>query len=375
MRRVALFLPSLAGGGAERVFVHLANAFAGRGITTDLLLAAATGPYLSEVRSGVGVRELGGKGVSRSIPGLARHIRTSKPDVVLSALDHANVAAIVARALSGTRSRCIVCVRSVPSVWRLRTRSARGRLLFRAMRWSYPRADRLVANSSAVRDDVVASLGMPADRIAVVPNPVNIEEIDTLAREPLNDDWLNDDSAPVILGVGRLESLKDFPTLLEAFAKVRARRECRLLILGEGPDRERLEARRGELRLDDDCRMPGFVANPFPWIRRASLLVSSSISEGCPNIVLQALACGTPIVATDSVGGVSEVLEKGRWGDLVPVGDAGAMAAAIEASLLRTDHPDGRIRAADFSEEKIVDRFLEVMEQSCRSRSDAGVRS
>ena len=206
-----------------------------------------------------------------------------------------------------------------------------------------------------------ACSAIPADAIDVIYNPVNLVRIEEGSRAPIGHDWLAEGAPPVILGVGGLAPLKDFATLIRAFAIVRSRRECRLAILGEGPERERLLAIARQAGAADDFLMPGFVPNPFPWMRRARVFVSSSLTEGCPNALMQALALGTAIVSTNAIGGSAEILEDGRWGRLVPVDRPDAMAAAIDECLEAGADPQARKRAADFSHERIARQYLEVL--------------
>lgn len=358
---VALFLPTLEGGGAERVFVELANAFAARGCRVDLALASAQGPYLADVSRPVRVVDFGVRRVSSALPALARHLRSERPHAILSGLDHANVVAILARRLAGGRTRAVVSVRSVPSEVYRRANSPASRLLLRVMRVAYRYADAIVANSGAVAVDLARLLRTSTDGIHVIHNPVNLAEIERLSREAVDHPWTADGAMPVVIGVGSLAPLKDFTTLILAFAAVRARRECRLVILGEGPEREALMGVARRAGVDEDVLMPGFQANPFAWMRRAAVFVSSSVTEGCPNALMQALALGMPIVSTDSVGGSAELLEHGRWGKLVPAGSPSTMADAIDECLSSGPIAGTRGRAADFSHERIADRYLDVL--------------
>lgn len=358
---IALFLPSLAGGGAERVFVDLANEFAARGRRVDLVLAAAEGPYLHDVSSVVRVVDLGAPRMLRALPRLVRYLRAERPAAILSGLDHANVVAIVARRLAGGSTRSVISMRSVPSEVYRRAGAGGSRVLLQFMRASYRFADAIVANSTAVADDLSRLLRIPVDGIEVIYNPLDLARIEELSRAPIQHDWLVAGAAPVVLGVGSLSALKDFATLIRAFAIVRSRRACRLVILGEGPERERLLALTRQAGIAEDVLLPGFERNPFVWMRRACVFVSSSVTEGCPNALMQALALGKPIVSTSAVGGSAEILEDGRWGRLVPVDDPVAMAVAIEACLDATETPATRDRAADFSHERIACRYLEVL--------------
>jgi glycosyltransferase involved in cell wall biosynthesis len=359
--KLLIFLPSLDGGGAERVFVELANTFSAAGVPVDLALARASGPYLSEVAPSVRIVDFGGRGVLRSLPQLARHLRTQQPEVMLSALQHANFVAVLARQLGRRQTRCVVSTRSVLSMLKHETGTLSAWCVIGASRLAYPLADAVIANSAGVAADLAGFMGVPRQRIHVIHNPLSIASIERLSREPPEPAGSDATGSRLILSVGRLSGLKDFPTLLRAFALVRRTHSCRLAILGEGPDRQRLEALANRLGVRGELSLPGFIANPFAWMRHAALFVSSSIAEGCPNALMQALACGTQVVSTDCPGGSREILEDGRWGRLVPVGDAPAMARAITATLDAADAPDVRRRAADFSLEKIARRYLEVL--------------
>lgn len=361
MRKILIFLPSLDGGGAERVFVELANTFSSSGVSVDLALARATGPYLSELAPSVRVVDFSCPGVLRSLPQLARHLRTERPEAMLSALEHANVVSVLARRIARRQTRCVISTRSVLSMLKHEVGVLNAWRVTQASRLAYPFADAVIANSAGVAADVACFMRIPRERIHVIHNPLSIESIDRLSREPPEGAGIDAAAAPLILSVGRLSGLKDFPTLLRAFALARRTHACRLAILGEGPERRRLESLASRLGIGSGLLLPGFVANPFAWMRSAALFVSSSISEGCPNALMQALACGTRVVSTDCIGGSREVLDNGKWGELVPVGDAVAMARAITAALDATDQVDVRRRAADFSLEKTARRYLEVL--------------
>ena len=358
---VALFLPSLAGGGAERVFVELANEFAARGLAVDLVLASREGPYLGDVSSAVRVVDLGSRRILRALPPLVRYLRSARPATLLSALDHANVIAVLARRLAGSSTRCVVSMRSVPTEVYSRVSSVWGRLLLRFIKATYRFADAIIANSHAVARDLSRVLGIPVDKINVIYNPLDLARIEAASRETLAHGWLAEGMPPVILGVGSLTPLKDFGTLIRAFAIVRSHRPCRLVILGEGPERGRLAAMARQAGIADDVLMGGFETNPFAWMRHAKVFVSSSLTEGCPNALMQALAVGTPIVSTDAAGGTSEILENGHWGRLVPVAAPGAMAAAIDECLDAGANPRARTRASDFSHDLIASQYLDLL--------------
>jgi glycosyltransferase involved in cell wall biosynthesis len=338
--------------------VQLANEFSALGLRVHLLLAAARGPYLKEVADGVRIVDLGAKGVLKSLPKLVKHLRSERPAALLSALDHSNIVAILACWIAGTDAKCVISMRSVPSAVYRQKGVARKWILPMLMRKTYRFADRVIANSQVAASDLIGKFRVPARKLTVIYNPLDLELIERLNQERIESGWLRQSSSPLILGVGSLAVLKDFPTLIRAFAVVRSKRECRLAILGEGPDRLELENLVAELGLQKDVHFPGFIDNPFAWMRFAEVLVCSSLTEGCPNVLMQALACGTAVVSTDCVGGCSEILEGGRWGRLVPIGDAQAMAESILAILNGAERVDARMRAADFAIGKIACAYL-----------------
>lgn len=360
---VSLFVPSLRGGGAERAMVTLANGFAERGLKVDLVLASAEGPYLSEVSSGVNIIDLKSSRVLASLPGLVRYLRKVRPEAMLSALSHANVIATLACMLARTDVRLVVSERSNLSMSSSKPQNLRGRAVLPLMRWVYRKADGVVAVSKGVADDLAKNIDLPRDRISVIYNPVVTSGLIEKSRMPLEHLWLREGKPPVILGVGRLTPAKDFATLIRAFAQVRAQRECHLVILGEGELRAELEQLITSLGIVDSVQLPGFTENPFAWMSRVQLFVLSSRWEGLPNVLIQAMACGAAVVSTNCPSGPDEILEDGRWGKLVSVGDVEALAGAIVATLDTPQErlPDVRQRSGDFAQELAVDGYLKVL--------------
>lgn len=360
---VALFVPSLRGGGAERAMVTLANGFADRGLGVDLVLARAEGVYLSEVSPGVNVVDLQSHRVLASLPALVRYLRQRRPQAMLSALSHANVIAIMACMLSRIAVRLVVSERSNLSMSSSKPQNWRARIMLPLMRMGYPKTDGVVAVSGGVADDLARTIDLSRDRISVIYNPVVTPELLEKSREPLLHPWLGEGKPPVILGVGRLTQAKDFATLIRAFARVHAKRDCRLVILGEGELRGELERLVASLGIVDSVQLPGFSGNPFAWMSRVRLVVLSSRWEGLPNVLIQAMACGTAVVSTDCRSGPDEILEEGKWGALVPVGDVEALAGAIATTLdtPREQLPDVRRRAGDFAQGLAVDGYLQVL--------------
>ena len=360
-RRVAIFLPSLRGGGAERVMVNLARGFVERGLQVDLVLAKAEGPYLSQVPQSVRVVDLKSKRVLYSLPGLVRYLRRERPKALLYAMDHANVVALWAKKLARVPTRVVVSVHSTISIATKRAKNMRGRMMPLFIRKFYPWADAVVAVSKGVAEDLLKIAGLPKEKIRVIYNPVITPDLLTKAEEPVDHPWFRPGEPPVILGIGRLTEAKDFPTLIRAFALVRKERPARLMILGEGEERPKLEALVRELGLEKDVALPGFVDNPYKYMKRAAVFVLSSRWEGLPTVLIEALALGMPVVSTDCPSGPREILNGGRWGRLVAVGDVGSMAKAIEETLARPVSQMAQGALSSFELATVIDRYLNVL--------------
>jgi len=360
-QKVALFLPSLRGGGAERVMVNLARGFSEKGLDVDLVLAKAEGPYLSQVPPEVRVIDLHSDRVLASLPHLVRYLLRERPQALLSTLDHANIVALWARKLARVPNRLVVRVANNLSQSASNASSARERLMPRLIHKFYPWADAVVAVSQGVADDLVKTAGLSRERIQVIYNPVVTPDLLEKAKEPLNHAWFAPGEIPVILSVGRLTKAKDYSTLIRAFAQVQREYPARLMILGEGEERPKLETLIRELDLEEDVSLPGFVDNPYAYMARSAVFVLSSVWEGLPNVLIEAMAIGTPVVSTDCPSGPAEILEGGEWGRLVPIGDVEKMTTAIIATLNDPNHPDVSKRAQHFGVEKSVKAYLEVL--------------
>ncbi len=360
-KHLALYLPSLRGGGAERMMSILAGAFAERGHLVDLVLAKAEGPNLERSHESIRMVDLNSPRVIRSIPALVRYLRTERPDAMLTAMSHANVAAIVARSISGVPTRLIVSERSTLSVSIKNARARRARIVLRLMRYLYPRADGIVAVSEGASNDLSQSIHLPRGRITTIYNPAVTPELLEDSTKALNHPWFGPGKPPVILGVGRLTKAKDFGTLIRAFVMVRERRPVKLIILGEGEERQSLEELAREMGAGSDVSMPGFQENPYVYFRHAAAFVLSSRWEGLPGVLIEAMACGCPVVSTNCPSGPAEILENGKWGALVPVGDSKELARAILNTLESSSPPSVELRAMDFGVGQAAERYLQLL--------------
>ena len=357
---MALFAPCLFGGGAERVMLTLAGEFARRGAAVDLVLARAEGPLLPFIPAGVRLVDLRLRATITSVPRLLRYLRRERPAALLATL-HAAEPALVARRFAGGDLRVVVRYANTfsrefaDSGWR---RKATLTLLKRLL----PGADAVIAVSRRAAADLRRSVPRAAHLVRALPSPIVVPEIAAQARAPVEHPWFADSRAPIVLAAGRLARQKDQPTLLRAFAALAASRDARLVVLGEGPERAKLAALGRRLGIAGRVDFPGWVANPYAHMARAAVFVQSSTYEGLPLTLVEAMACGTPVVSTDCPSGPREILEDGRYGRLTPPGDWRALADAVARTLDAAAAPEPLIARADaWSAGPSADRYLETM--------------
>jgi len=385
LTRVAFFLHGLEIGGAQLRTLALAGGLAARGIAVELYLAAAEGPLAARLPPGVAVVDLGRGLVDRPwirarrrrrvravIPRLARRLRAAPPDVLVAGANHVGLAAALAHRIAG-RPAIGLALRVSNH---LLGHGPADRLRRVAIRLLYPRADALLAVSEAIGDELVRIAPALAGRVRVLPNPVVDAGFAARAAGAPDHPWFApgraEGSPPVVLGIGRLAPQKDFATLLEAVAEVARTRPVRLAILGDGPERDRLARRIAGLDLGAVAILPGAVPDVAPWLGAADLFVLSSAWEGMPGALVEAMAAGCPVVATDCPGGGRAILAGGALGPLVPIGDPTAMAAAIHATLdARPDPARLRAAAAAFSVDRAVDAHLAVLAEIAARRAPA----
>lgn len=329
---IALFLADLEIGGAERMFVRLARDFVGQGYRVQLLLSAKRGPLLSELDPGVEIVDLkvGWHAGPTWIFGLhsfltlRRHLAADPPDVLLSTLTGANLVAILARRFSGRRFRLII--REAVTLDNLRSRLRRF-----AMRMLYPKADAVIALTATMKAQIVSHLKLPDDKVLVIGNAVDVQWVRNRAADPA-ESALSEMHKPYWLALGRLAPQKDFGTLIDAVAQTSEATCPRLVLLGDGPLRQQMERKVAYLGLEDRVVLEGMTPNPYPWLANAIGLVLSSRWEGYPNVLLEAMSLGLPIVTTFYDQSVTEIVRLGPDSvhRVVPVGDSSAMARAME---------------------------------------------
>ena len=359
--RVALFVHSMSGGGAERVMLGLATALADRGVYVDLVVNRAEGELMKLVPESVRLIDLDSNKTIGSLMNFGRYIRRELPAVVVSAPLRPNVVAMVAKLLF--RRDLTVFVRQDSTLSdQFAASSFRNRLMWRVFKYLLPASDGILAVSRGVSDDLCSIAPGSSHKVKTLYNPVVWPDHSERAMAPVDHPWFNDKDVPVVLSAGRLAPVKDHAMLLRAFARVIESRPARLVILGEGSERGKLTKLAERLGIAQHVDMPGFRDNPLSYMSKSDVFVLSSRYEGFANVLPEAMACGTPVVSTDCRSGPSELLEGGKLGRLVPVGDWQAMADAIIDTLDNPTPPDRLVaRASEFSAEASVDRYLELL--------------
>ena len=360
--RIAIFVATSGHSGVDRAMRNLIPALAGRGYPVDLLHVRGHGPHLGSVPGNVRVIDTGARHVYSSLPAVVRYLRRYRPAVMLSDKDRVNRTALFARAVAGVKMRLVLSSGTTISI-DLASRGLFERLVQRySMGRLYPYADAIIVTSRGVADDMADYTGLARGRVDVVPSPVVPASLFAEALPSPDHPWFRPGEPPVILGVGELCARKDFATLIRAFAALRARRPARLMILGRGRLLSELMDLAGQLAVAEDIALPGFVEDPYRYMAHARLFAFTSRWEGLGFAVIEALAVGTPVVATDCPSGPSEILQDGRYGRLVPVGDADALARAMGETLDAPLPPDVlREAARPYEVEAATTAYLRAM--------------
>ncbi len=348
--KLCCFIPHFGAGGAEMHLLRLLNHLDRSQFDPALIVARRGGSYEPGLREDVPIRACGWGSLPSStlrmqstIPGLRRLLKTEQPDVLLAFLDHTVAAAAKALPTNSRRPFLIAGIQN-------NLRAALDHLPRWSRSWlrsdilsGYAQADHIIALSSGVAETLIEYLPAIRERVSVVSNAGYDRSVESLACEEPS---IPIPKGPWFLGCGRLTPQKDFPTLLNAFARIKEETGAELWILGEGGERRKLERQIADLALQDRVRLPGFMRNPFAFMSHASTFVLSSRWEGFGNVLTEAMACGTPVISTDCPHGPGEILEGGRWGELVPVGNVAALAEAMRRSLLEASVFQVRAAAA-----------------------------
>lgn len=356
-KRLSLYIPTMNGGGAEKVFATLANYWVSKGYVVDLVLSRAEGVYLSILDDKVNVINLGSSRVLQDTVKLRKYLKLNKPDIIYSALPHCNIMSVFVTRLLKDKPLVVIGEHSNVNI-KLGTRGER---LFRFLqKFFYRKADKIITVSDGIMNEYITLLSISPNIFKTIYNPAFSLDNLRLSYEKPSHPWFSL-GVPIILSVARLEEVKDYPTLIKAFSRVREEIDAKLIVLGEGSERRKLEELIQKMGLCDDIDLAGFVDNPHAYMRASDLFVLSSKREGFGNVIVEAMACGTHVVSTDC-SGPSEILENGKWGRIVPVGNVEALAESIKESIKNPLKVDVTKRAKDFSIEKISQEYLSVLD-------------
>lgn len=362
---ISIVLPTLGGGGVERVRIELARRFIEAGYAVEFVLLRRSGELLSQVPEGAEIVELGASSFRNALLPLRRHFRARRPDAILAAMWPLSGITLLAARLARSSARIVVSEHAHLS--KSGDQGLASKTLLRLLgRQIYSRSDAIVSVSRGVGQDLAALIGVPETAIEVIHNPVRQTRSTAQIADVELAAWWNQ-SPHRLLTAGRLAAQKDQATLLHAFSLLRERADTRLIVLGEGPERPRLERFIGELGLEDYVRLPGFADDIRPYLAQASLFVLSSKWEGLGNVITEALVEGVPVVSTDCPSGPSELLDGGRYGALVPVEDPRSLAEAMFDALTKS-HDRGalRDRGRRFDPGKVAADYLRLLDPDYR---------
>ncbi len=359
-KRVAVFIPTLASGGAESTMVILAKGLQARGYDVDLLVKNKEGAFSQFIPDSIRIIDFNVSSMRYTLRKLISYSRNERPLSVVSAMELPNLISILAGLFARQRPKIIVSIHSIISKHPPIYSRIADRILFGVL---YRFSDVIVCVSNTCAQDAIHYLKLPRSKVHVIYNPVFRPEILEKANEPVSCSWFGDKSILKIISIGRLVVEKDHKTLIKAFKLVRETHKAQLIILGEGPLQPDLLQLIKALDLDQDVLLPGFVQNPYPLISQSDVFVLSSTSEGLGNVLIEAIACNCPVVSTDCPGGPREILKNGQYGHLTPVGDYVAMADAIKRVIQGDKRLAPREWLEKFRLDNSVDQYQRLIEE------------
>ncbi|MGP4105990.1 glycosyltransferase [Virgibacillus sp. L01] len=364
-KKVAFFIPSLNFGGIEANTIRLATAFSKNGYDVDLIVGRAQGGYIDRIPSNINIIDFKRDKVYKTIPQLNKYMRSAKPDAVISGGEAPNITLIIAKMLTlKVNTKIIVSIRTHLTTELRRTRIFNKKVLKYLGKILYHFADEVVAVSKGVAEDASLIFGLDKEKVKVIYNPIVDGGIAHNSNKQLSHPWLNDKKVPVLLGAGRLVPQKNFALLVKAFSIVCRLVDVKLVIVGEGPEKDNLERAISDLELNGQVDLVGYQPNPYVYMKRSDVFVLSSDWEGFGNVIVEAMACGLKIVSTNCPSGPSEILDHGNYGYLVDTNNPELLADAILQALEESFNSEVNIsRANHFSVKNAMTQYKHLIEK------------
>jgi len=363
MTKIALFIKSLNGGGAERVVLNLANEFYERKIPLILILRFKKGVYLKELNPDIKIVELGTNNPFLMINRIIKACKDNKITTLFPVMHSSNIIGLIANVF--LRIRIVIRESNTFDDFfnKKGLKKIKMTILLCLMKLWYPQSEKIIANTKDTANDILKHINVPKEKVVVINNPLVNERITKLSKEPINDLKYSKITKPRIISVGRLVYQKNYEFLIKCFKQVKKTLpEASLIILGTGPLKNQLITLVKELDLDNEVHFLGFVNNPYKYLKNSDVFVLSSFFEGFGNVLVEALAVGLPIVSTDCPGGPREILDNGNYGTLVPLNNVDAMTNAIIQTIRKKNDTKSLVeRANSYSINKIADVYLKVM--------------
>lgn len=358
MKKVSFFLPSLNGGGAERVTVNLINNLVELNVDVHLVLIKKQGVFLQDVSEKVKIIDLSSKRAAFSIFPLVNYLNNENPDYLISSLNYLNVIALLAKKFSKVKTKFYITEHSTISQ-RLKNLKGTGKLVPMLMRNLYNGADRIICVSKGIQDDLISTLKLNNPNICVIYNPIDFKKIEQLKTERIEHPFFCDE-IPVIIGVGRLIPEKNFELLINAFLEVRKYRICKLIILGSGPLEEKLKDIIQNCDYPNEIALVGFQKNPYAWMNQSEIFVLSSLTEGLPTVLIEAMSVGCKVISTDCPSGPKEIILSSQTGVLVPNNNLKILVNEI-LNALDSKEIETKPNLKIFEKNIILSKYLEII--------------
>lgn len=363
-KKLCFFLPNLGVGGLTKVSLTLLDELANRGYNIDLIMTSREQPeqLLALIPKGINLIKLSSSRTITSLIPLARYLKDTQATVLMSGGPSSNCVALLAKVISRSNIKTIIAEHSIPSVDVKESGKYNAHVLPILMKKLYPHAYHIVAVSNAVAKDLSEFLNNSINNIKVIYNPVISPHLIEKSNEPVTHPWLIDKTTPVVVFVGRLVSLKNIPLIIESISLVNNSIDCKLLLLGEGPEEPLIEKHIEKLGLKDKISLIGYTANPYPYMKAADLLILASKWEGLPTVLIESMACGTPVVTTKNLDGAVEILNKWEFGLAVDENKKSLAQGVLDIISKKTNFLNINNNATAFSIESSVKEYISLID-------------